>query len=252
MTRRPALPACDAPPPDAGRVHSPAHPLYGIAFLYVVAETLLWGARAGGSSGTDSWARVAIAHAGLGVCLIGAVHFIEAVDLRHVLGKLGALRAPSAETLASWPAWVALGLGLVHPVAGVVSRQGLPAVLLAAALAAVWQEGFYRGFVFRALMRRHGFALSGAIAALLLVGDGVLLGTQLGARQGGIVLRGLLELPLSLALCSLFWLRQSLASCVLVRFAVLAAAAVSGAVWPAGAVALLLWILQRLRNSTRR
>ena len=235
---RTAPPPCDTPPADAGSLYTPAHPLYGIVFLYAVSETLLWGAR---TNATGAAARTSFAQAALGICLLGAVHYLEGVDLRHAPAKLGARRISGAwmsvAALAALPAWVALVQGEAR-----AGRAGL-VTLLGAALAAVWQEGFYRGFVFRGLMRRHGFVLSAAVAATLLAGESVLAGVQGRTTPSACVRLGILELPLSFALCALFGLSGSLWPGVLVRFAVLAAAAAPGAVWPLGPVALLLWIL---------
>ena len=250
----PSTPAqCDTPPPEAGRLRRVAHPLFGILFLYVVAEGLVCGAamRGAGSAESDVLPRLALAYLGSLLLVMAAVHWLEDVEFRHVPAKLGASRPDrrwwAASLIAALPAvivwvWGATRTG-VPPSA---SRWNDVAMAGLIGSAALWQEVFYRGFVFRGLMRRHGFAASACIAAALLglatVVEGVA-GSPLHA--GRSLTAALFELPLSIALCQIFWMSgAALGPALLVRIALLGAS-LHHSSWPMGAVALLLLLSGR-------
>jgi hypothetical protein len=257
--KRPDLTSpCELPAPtDQGRVYRPPHPIFAIAFVYLVSLALLWGALSGAG---EPIARLAVTFMGLCVCLAAAVHWIEGVELAHVPAKLGLSGAPARAwgvgIAAALPGlvWVARAL-VVNPAApGEGATEPLPLWgsalrLITLAAAAAWQEGFYRGFVFRSLMRRHGF-LTSAMASALLLCVATVVGVGSPLVQGRALQVAAVELPLSLALCALFWLHdQALGPAFVVRVAVLAATWWSGSVWPAlGATAVLLG-LARLRRA---
>ncbi|MFQ5601254.1 MAG: hypothetical protein ACE5G2_11975, partial [Candidatus Krumholzibacteriia bacterium] len=231
-------------PADAGRIHRPPHPLLGILFVFMVAEGVLWGAGA-----QNAVSRVAIAYLGLCVFLAAAVHLIDSVEIRHVLPKLGMSRARRRDmalaAAAALPAWIACAVAFAGPSAtaalpAAAEPHGLGIALdwtqrvLVIGAAALWLEGFYRGFVFRSLMRRHRFVLSASLATALAC-----LATLFEARVGAAPhdarwwAAAVLELPLSLALCQLFWLSgPSLWPALLVRVSVLLGVWFAGAVWP--------------------
>ena len=237
---------CDAPPPEAGRRYNPPHPIYGIVFLFLVAMALLLGASRGDGPGPLS--RFGCAYAALLVCLCGAVHFLEGVEPSHLPAKLGLRRPPLA--------WISLGaaasLGAGFAVAtghlgtsGLHASQGASHPFSAAALvamlglAALWQEGFCRGYCFAGLMRRHGFVLAATSAGVISVAFTLFLAPMAFAH--GSLATSLLELLLSVAQAQLFWSSQNLWPCLLVRVSVLLAL-FCGAYWPMGAAAAVLWI----------
>jgi hypothetical protein len=231
---------CELPPPhNAGRLYKPAHPLLGILFLYVVAEGVLWGAVAGVS---DAVSRLALASIGLCVFLVAATHWIENVDLRHAAVKLGLVRAGGrwwgVVLLVAAPAAVVIATESVDLGSG--WQRGARAIVLACA--ALWQEIYYRGFVFRSLMGRHGFVASAAVPALLLALAVVLeewAGSPLHRGRGFAI--ALLELPLGFGLCQLFWMcGQSVWPGVVVRIALLGALWLAHSLWPFALAAALL------------
>ncbi|UCE03371.1 MAG: hypothetical protein JSW67_04045 [Candidatus Latescibacterota bacterium] len=236
-----------APPPEAGRVHKPPHPIFAILFLYVVAEAVLWGALAAVS---ETNARLAIAYAALCFCIVSATHWIESVEMRHVPAKLG-LRRTSARwwgiaLLVAAPGALTAAASAPAPQSGGAWRWlALLSLLLWGAL---WQEIFFRGFVFRRLMGRHGFLASAATAAFLLA-LAVLLERAAAApalpAYSPVV--ALLELPLGFGLCQLFWMNgQSVWPGVVIRVALLAALWIARAVWPFALAATLLLLLGRV------
>jgi hypothetical protein len=250
----PSAPAqCDTPPPEAGRVRRAAHPLFGILFVYIVAEGLVCGAamRGADAAASEVLPRLALAYLGSLLLVMAAVHWLEDVEFRHVLRKLGASRP-------AWRWWAAAFVAALPAVIVWVggAARGIPASashgngVAAAGLvlgAALWQEAFYRGFVFRGLMRRHGFAVSACIAAALLgiatIVEGIA-GSPL--HPGRALTAALLELPLSIALCQLFWMSgAALGPALLVRIALLGAAVCAQSSWPMAAAAIVLLSLAR-------
>jgi len=249
---------CELPAPtDQGRVYDPPHPLWAIAFVYAVSVALLWGARSGGEA---SSARLALTFGALSICLLALVHWIEGVDAAHVPAKLGAVRAPAR---AWWPALVAAIPAVVwclrawdvvaRPVAmgSILSSESWGMRGLSLLLAAAWFEAFHRGFVFRALMRRHGFLVSAATSAALASG---VMALSAGARgPGAIVSAAAAELPLSFALCALFWLHgQSLGPVLWVRVFVLASTWWAASAWPGLLAAAWLLVFVRRRRGLLR
>jgi len=247
---------CELPPPtDQGRVHNPSHPMLAIGFVYVVAFALLWGASSGGGA---TLASLGVSLVGQGVCLVAAVHWLEGVDIAHVPAKLGVAPAPAR-------AWWA---GAIAGAAALVTLRRLPSPLpdaiatttaagagaialhvVVLLLAAGWTEGFYRGFVFRALMRRHGFLISAAVSTLLLaLATRVTPHPMWSAPQAWAVAAA--EVPLSLAMCMLFWLHgAALGPVLLVRAAVVAATWTSPSPWPALAAAGVIFVVLRARRA---
>lgn len=230
-----------------------AHPLFGILFLYVVAEGLVCGAamRGSGADAGDVPRRLALAYLGSLLLVMAAVHWLEDVEFRHVPAKLGASRPAwrwwAAALSAALPAVVVWGWGAARGIPTSTSHGnavGAAGLILCAAL---WQETFYRGFVFRGLMRRHGFTVSACIAAALL-GVATLVEGIAGSplHTGRPLTAALLELPLSIALCQLFWMSgAALGPALLVRIALLGASQYAHSSWPMGAAALVLLLLGR-------
>lgn len=249
----PAAP-CELPAPtDQGRLYNPPHPIFAIGFVYLVSTALLWGALSGSG---DAVSRLAVTFVGLCVCLAATVHWIDGVELAHVPAKLGVSRAPGRAwrvgMLAALPglAWVGRavysGSETSGEAPGVELRSWSLALRLITLLAAAaWYEGFYRGFVFRSLMRRHPFVTSAAASALLLSTATIIVaGSPL--VQGRALQAAALEVPLSMALCALFWMHdQALGPAFIVRLTILAAAWTSGSVWPGIIATLVLLIFVR-------
>ena len=230
-----------------------AHPLFGILFLYVVAEGLICGAamRGADAAASDVLPRLALAYLGSLLLVMAAVHWLEEVEFRHILAKLGASlpagRWWAAALIAALPAVVVWGWGAARGIPTAASHGnalGTAGLILSAAL---WQEGFYRGFVFRGLMRRHGFAASACIAGALL-GIATVVEAIAGSplHPGRALTAALLELPLSVALCQLFWMSgAALGPALLVRIALLGAAPYAPSSWPMGAAAIVLLTVAR-------
>ncbi len=245
---------CELPAPtDQGRVYNPPHPIFAIAFVYAVSIGLLWGATSGAGAASP---RFAVTFAALVVCLLAAVHWLEGVQASHLAAKLGAVRAPAC---AWWVAGVAALPGLAWCVGGGALRQAGPGnawpslVLGALALAAasIWTEAFFRGFAFRALMRRHGFLFSAAVSSVL---GGAILPFVLALRAGSAptILSIACELPLGFALCALFAMSgMSLGPGLCVRASVLAAAWWAASAWPALVGAVIVLVLVRATDARR-
>jgi hypothetical protein len=239
---------CDTPPPEAGRLDRPPHPLLGILFLFVLSEAVLFGAL----GGPHLFQRLVLSYGALFLCLVGAVHWVERVELRHVPATLG-LRLPhwrwlAAASAASLPAWIAIATG--HLRLGGEKNQPVEALPLAAALglASLWLEGFCRGYAFRGLMRRYGFVLSAGTASLLGVGS-FLLPWSFTLSGATTTAAPLLELFLSMSLAQLDWASESVWPCVLIRFSTLLAL-FSGACWPMAAAAIVAAVI--VTRSIRR
>lgn len=250
---------CELPPPSgAGRLYTPPHPIFAIAFVYVVSIALVWGAL---SRPGDPSLRLAVVCVGLCLCLVAAVHWLEAVEPAHIAAKLGLSRTPqvlwAVAAAGTIPGIVATGLALAGRGGGAGagapewSAGGAPQAFALLA-ATVWTEAFHRGFVFRGLMRRHGFFTAAGTSAVLLAGATLLVTNDLlGASRAALL--AVTELPLSFALCALFWLRgPTLAPGMLVRLSVLAAAACSASAWPAVAAAVLVLLPLRVLSRARR
>jgi len=234
-------------------VRRAAHPLFGILFVYIVAEGLVCGAamRGAGSAASEVLPRLALAYLGSLLLVVAAVHWLEDVEFRHVLAKLGASRPAwqwwAAAFVAALPAVIVWGWGAARGIPASASHGNGVAGAVLVMSAALWQETFYRGFVFRGLMRRHGFAASACIAAALLgiatVVEGIA-GSPL--HPGRSLTAAFLELPLSIALCQLFWMSgAALGPALLVRIALLGASLHAQSSWPMGAAALVLVLLGR-------
>ncbi len=239
---------CEPPPP--GTLHRPPHPLLGILFVYAVAAAIFWGAL---GAGADLVPRLGIAACGLLVFLVAAVHWIEGVELRHVPAKLGLSRVAWRWRLvaagAALPAWISIAISLLGSAPRLVDpgRMGVIAVIVMGET--FWQECFYRGFVFRSLMRRYGFVTAAGVSAILPALLIVLAGTEGHPLYAGHTWpAAFAELVLSFAMCQFFWLSgQKLGPALLVRGALLAAAWLTGPTWLPFTTAALLLALGRAK-----